>query len=83
MADEDLSRLERARFVGGPEDGQRVIVDHEGDELPRHVVADGGDAPVGYRLVPGEEGAEWVYVVDQAVADAFLEQLREKENDDG
>ena len=78
---EDLSRLERARFVGGPQDGQRVIVDNEGDELPRHVVADGGDAPVGYRLEPGEKGAEWVYVVDQAVADAFMEKLRREEGD--
>jgi hypothetical protein len=79
---EDLTRFERAGFVGGPQDGEKVIVDNKGDELPRHVVADGGDAPVGYRLVPGDEGTEWVYFVDQAVADAFMEKLR-REKDNG
>jgi hypothetical protein len=63
---------ETARFVGGPEDGLRVSADHPGERLPPHFVADGGDRPVGYRLVPGEPGTEWLYVVDKTVADAYM-----------
>jgi hypothetical protein len=67
------SRAEYARFVGGPMDGQGVFTDETDAEisrLPEHVAVDGGDLPVGYRLVRGP--GEWRYVVDPAVADACL-----------
>jgi hypothetical protein len=73
-----MANEQRARFLGGPKDGEDVITDDTDPEhptLPPTVVADGGDRPVGYRLVPGKPGTEWQYVVDQTVADAYMEEL--------
>lgn len=75
--------LERARFVGGPEDGLRTSVDHPGEKLPPYLVADGGDRPVGYRLIPGEDGAEGTYVVDEAVAAAFMNEIARGHEQEG
>jgi hypothetical protein len=74
-----MANEQRARFVGGPKDGEGVFTndtDLEHPTLPPTVVADGGDRPVGYRLVPGEPNTEWQYVVDQSVADVYMEELR-------
>ncbi len=49
--------------------------DLECPTLPPAVVADGGDRPVGYRLVRGKPDTEWRYVVDHRVADAYMEEM--------
>jgi hypothetical protein len=59
-------------------DGQVTFTDRshsEWPELPVSLVADGGDRPVGYRLVRGEPGTEWRYVLDPAVADAYMAEM--------
>jgi hypothetical protein len=74
--------IESARFVGGPMDGQGVMVDNPGEELPPMVAVDGGALPVCYRLEATEVSGEGVYVVDESLVQPFLKDLwKEEEND--
>jgi hypothetical protein len=72
---ESEPREERARFVGGPMDGQGVTTDSENPTLPDHLVADGGHRPAGYQLFRGKPDEEWQYVLDQAVGEAYMVEL--------
>ena len=64
-----------ARIVGGPMDGESIAADEENPWLPESFCVDGGNGPVGYRLVRAAAGTELSYVHDDRVADAYMKEL--------